>query len=135
MEKDRIEKESFPEDREHWRLQHQVMRFYDNLIGNEDRNTGNILYTGDWQMWLIDHTRAFTVELALKNPSLIFRCERTLLENAKRLNGELLAEHLGPYLTDRQIEALLKRRDLLIKHVNGLVQKRGDGNVFFSLTD
>ena len=36
-----------------------VMRVWDELIQNKDRNQGNILWTKDWTMWLIDHTRAF----------------------------------------------------------------------------
>ena len=38
-------------------LQLQVMRVFDELIENKDRNQGNILWTSDWKMWLIDHTR------------------------------------------------------------------------------
>ena len=42
-------------------LQLQVVRVFDELIQNRDRNQGNILWTSDWKMWLIDHTRAFGV--------------------------------------------------------------------------
>ena len=35
------------------------MRIWDELIQNRDRNQGNILWTHDWTLWLIDHTRAF----------------------------------------------------------------------------
>ena len=36
-----------------------LQRAWDNLIANEDRNIGDILYTEDWRMILIDHSRAF----------------------------------------------------------------------------
>ena len=35
------------------------MKVWDELIQNKDRNAGNIIWTSDWSMWLIDHTRAF----------------------------------------------------------------------------
>ena len=38
-----------------------VMRMFDALINNTDRNLGNQLYTRpDWKLHLIDHTRAFS---------------------------------------------------------------------------
>ena len=36
-----------------------MMRLFDQLIANIDRNIGNIVYTKDWRLWPIDHTRAF----------------------------------------------------------------------------
>ena len=36
-----------------------ILRVFDELIQNRDRNAGNFLWTKDWTMWMIDHTRAF----------------------------------------------------------------------------
>ena len=36
-----------------------LVRVFDQLIGNIDRNVGNLLITSDWRIWAIDHTRAF----------------------------------------------------------------------------
>jgi len=36
-----------------------LQRAFDNLIANSDRNEGDVLYTKDWRMILIDHSRAF----------------------------------------------------------------------------
>jgi hypothetical protein len=44
----------------------QVMRVFDQLIANADRNAGNLLWTIDGRLWLIDHTRAFRLQRALK---------------------------------------------------------------------
>ena len=46
----------------------QIMRVFDELIQNRDRNQGNILWTNDWTMWLIDHTRAFRLGKELLKP-------------------------------------------------------------------
>ena len=47
-----------------------TMYVFDELIQNRDRNQGNILWTSDWKLWLIDHTRAFRpqVEIAKARP-------------------------------------------------------------------
>ena len=35
-----------------------LMRAFDSLIGNDDRTQQNILYTKDWRLILIDHSRS-----------------------------------------------------------------------------
>ena len=37
----------------------QMLRLFDQLIANIDRNLGNLLIGNDWTIWAIDHTRAF----------------------------------------------------------------------------
>ena len=44
-----------------WNRQMYVVRIFDQLIYNSDRNAGNLLIDGDWRIWMIDHTRAFKV--------------------------------------------------------------------------
>ncbi|HSD65373.1 MAG TPA: hypothetical protein VLF95_01660, partial [Vicinamibacteria bacterium] len=44
-------------DRAHWEDQVGRMRMFDNLIGNQDRNQGNILHDAAWNLILVDHSR------------------------------------------------------------------------------
>lgn len=45
------------------RAQREMMHVFDYLIRNEDRNQSNMLYNeSDWQVWFIDHSRAFGVQ-------------------------------------------------------------------------
>ena len=67
------------------------MRVFDELIQNKDRNQGNILWTSDWTMWLIDHTRAFRLGQELLKPDDLTRCDRGLLERLRALTPEALA--------------------------------------------
>ncbi len=46
-----------------------IMRVFDELIQNRDRNAGNLLWTKDWKMWMIDHTRAFRLGHELLKPA------------------------------------------------------------------
>ena len=41
---------------------------FDELIRNKDRNQGNLLWTRNWTLWLIDHTRAFRLGKDLMKP-------------------------------------------------------------------
>ena len=97
--------------------QYNLMNVFDVLIDNTDRTQENALFTQDWMLVLIDHTLAFRTDV--KKPRLLYRGEITvppaLAERLKTLNREMLQQALGTYLKKRQIDTLLKRRDLLLK--------------------
>ena len=95
--------------------QRAMMHLFDELISNTDRNQGNIIYTKDWRLWLIDHSRAFRKNTALKMPSHITRCDRQVFERLKALDRETLKREVGKQLDDGQIKALLARRDIIVK--------------------
>ena len=53
-----VEKEPNP-NTEAWNDQVIRMKMFDNLICNRDRNMGNLLVDASWNLYLIDHNRAF----------------------------------------------------------------------------
>jgi hypothetical protein len=98
----------------------QMMRTFDELIANVDRNLGNLLITGDWRLWPIDHTRAFRNNHELKKPANVTHADRAVIERMKALDKETLRKATGKYLTTFQIDALLARRDAIVKRLNDL---------------
>jgi hypothetical protein len=111
----------------------QVMRVFDELIQNRDRNQGNILWTSDWTMWLIDHTRAFRLGKDLLKPDQLARCDRALLERLRSLTSEGLAQAVGNSLTKDEQAAILTRRDRIVKHYEDRIVKLGEVAVLFTL--
>lgn len=107
------------------------MRVFDNLINNIDRNRTNILYDANWQLWLIDHTRAFGRETALPDTERLRRCSRPLWEKLRSLNDQRVYETLEPYMGKWEIRALLTRRDKIIEWLNARIEKEGEDNVLF----
>ena len=101
--------------------QYNLMNVFDVLIDNTDRTQENALFTRDWTLVLIDHTRAFRTDTG--KPRLLYRGELrvppALAERLKTLNRDVLQRELGAYLKKRQIDAILKRRDLLLKSYTG----------------
>ncbi|HSC06500.1 MAG TPA: metallophosphoesterase [Steroidobacteraceae bacterium] len=97
--------------------QYNLMNVFDVLTYNSDRTQENALFTQDWMLVLIDHTRAFRTLSG--NPTLLYKggvqVPASLAERLKRLDRETLKTRLGPSLQLRQIDALLKRRDRLLK--------------------
>ena len=113
-------KDAEPPDTELWNQQMQVVRVFDQLIANIDRNLGNLLITKDWRVWPIDHTRAFRTNKELKGADNVTRCDRAVFERMKTLDKDTLTRATGKYLTTYQIGALLARRDAIVKRLEGL---------------
>jgi hypothetical protein len=114
--------------------QFYVMYVWDELIQNRDRNKGNIVWTKDWTMWLIDHTRAFRSGTSLLKPDRLHRIERTLYDRMKQLTAPSVSQAMKNSLTRSEIESMLKRRDALVKLFDRRVAERGEAAVFFTLS-
>jgi len=109
-----------PPDPASWAAQIHMLRVFDELIANTDRNQGNMLIDRQWKIWLIDHTRAFRTSRQLLAPRAIRRCERTLLAKMKALTLEAMEAELEPHLTGSEMQAVLARRDRLVEWIESL---------------
>ena len=110
-----------------------VMRVFDALIANTDRNVGNLLWTTDGKMWMIDHTRAFRMQGTLSAPQLLQRCDRDLLSAIRKLSAEQLKKAMGTSLNSMEIEALLARRDVIVKLFEEKIAQRTEAAVLFNV--
>lgn len=110
-----------------------ILRVFDELIQNRDRNAGNFVYTRDWTMWMIDHTRAFRIGKELLKPELLQRCERAMCGAMRGLTREALAETMGDNLNGPEIDGVIARRDLILKLFDEKIAQRGEGAVLFTM--
>jgi hypothetical protein len=118
-------------DAEAWNRQMFRMRLFTQLIADTDRNTGNVLITSDWKLWMIDFTRAFRRTHRLLAPGDVTRCDRQVLEKLRALTKEQVAEHTKPFIGPPEIDALLARRDALLALVDSLVAAKGEAQVLY----
>ena len=114
---------------DHYRYRERV---FDELIQNRDRNLGNIIYTTDWTTWMIDHTRAFRLNKDLGKPAELIRVERPLYENMKKLTAASLAAAVGKQLRKAEIDAVIARRDAILKIFDARIEKSGEGAVLYT---
>ena len=112
-----------------------ILRVFDELIQNRDRNGGNLLWTADWKMWMIDHTRAFRLGKDLLKPQQLERVDRSLLEKLRDLTPSNLADTMDAVLTKDEIGALLARRDAIVKLFDERIAQRGETTVLFTLAN
>ncbi|HKW97667.1 MAG TPA: hypothetical protein VJN43_08020 [Bryobacteraceae bacterium] len=129
----RREKNMQPPDIDYFNKQMYIVRVFDQLIYNTDRNLGNLLIDKQWRLWMIDHTRAFRIQTKLMNEKNLVMCDRKFLAALRKLDEDTLEEKLRPFLTKSEIKAMMKRRDLIVKFFDGAVAQRGEGAVLFDL--
>ena len=100
------------------------MKMFDNLICNTDRNSGNLLVDHEWNLYLIDHSRAFITDKKLV--SVMTRVDRELWKKMLALDEATLSAALGKWIDGGSIRAMLRRRDDMKLVVDNLVAKYGD---------
>jgi hypothetical protein len=127
----RQKEERIPPSYLYYGRQSQVMKVFDNLIHNDDRNLGNILFDQNWKLWMIDHTRTFRLDKELSEPEEIRSCEEDLWEKIQTLDEAALRERLGDFLRGTEIDALLARKDLLVEHIQKLIEQKGEKAALF----
>jgi hypothetical protein len=122
-----------PPDVGRWRRQKAIMDVFDSLIANVDRNQGNILIDERWNLWFIDHTRAFRRTSKLVEIDDIHSCERELWDALRDTDTHTYRARLEPFLESREIGKLQLRHKKLVKHINKLIEKHGADRVLFDL--
>ena len=105
-----------------------MMKMFDNLICNKDRNMGNLLVDDDWNLFLIDHSRAFIDSKALPVPMV--HVDRELWGRMLALDEATLTGALGKWVDRAGIRAIIARRDKMKTVIDGLVKKSGELSVF-----
>ncbi len=117
-----------------WNRQIYVVRIFDQLIYNFDRNLGNLLIDKSWNVWMIDHTRAFKIFKELKTPeNLGTHCPNALLAELRRLDRPALERAMPRLLNEGQITGLLGRRDLIVKYFEDRIAEIGEKEVLYDL--
>lgn len=120
-----------PPDAVDFSHQRQRMVVFAELVRDMDRNQGNVVYTRDWRLIMLDFTRAFRIDAALRRPDELSTCDRGLLAAMRGLTSERMAEAVGAMLRANEIRGVLARRDLLVGHFDRLIAERGEGRVLY----
>jgi hypothetical protein len=131
MEKDRVEKKIDPPEPLAWNVQMYAARVFHQLIADSDFNMTNILVTKDWRVWLIDFTRAFRTSKAVQNPARLTKVDRKLLANLRAFTPDQLQKATGRWLAKNQQEAVLARRDQIVKFFDAEIAAKGETAIVY----
>ncbi len=126
----------------HWNRALYLQRAFDNLIANIDRHQNQFLITKDFRMILIDYTRSFRTskkytkkliydEKYKEGPRLMKQLPKDFYANLKALTFDSIKDAVQDYLTSKEINAVLKRRDLIVSWIENRCEKLGMEKVLY----
>jgi hypothetical protein len=111
-------------DQNAWNKQVVAMKMFDNLIGNTDRNQGNLLYDPEYHLILIDHSRALTSTKDLPMP--FTRIWKDLWDRMLALTPEEVDAKVAPWLAGKgEAKAIFERREKMKKAIDKLIAEKG----------
>ena len=133
-ERTRLREQREPPNIALWRQQQFRMRVFAALVGDTDRNLGNILIdTRNWTLWMIDFTRAFRRHPGLKSTGGLTQIDRALLARLRSLDGARVRQETAHCLNSYEVDALMTRRDALVTHFDRLIADKGAAAVLYGL--
>jgi hypothetical protein len=130
-EADRLKKQLTPPNPGDWSQKMANVQLFDNLIYNIDRHSNNIYITKDWNVILIDHSRAFRTFSELRTENELRRFSKSLLAALEKLDRPTVQKKMSKYLEGAQIDALFARRDAILARARRLVHDQGEAAVLF----
>jgi hypothetical protein len=130
-EGERLKQKIQPPNPTEWNNQMYRMRLFAALVRDTDRNLGNVLITPEWKVIMIDFTRAFRLHNELSYSKDLPKIDRLLLPKLEELSKASIKAAVGNELTGPEIDAVLKRRDLLLAHFRKLIAEQGEAKILY----
>ena len=115
-----------PRDTVRWNREVYRQWAFDDLIGNIDRNQANMLVDAEWNLILIDHSRAFTGTRSL--PYKLEKIDRQFLQSLRALTEAQVKAALGPLLFDGP-KPFMNRRERILRQFDSLIAAKGEAEV------
>jgi hypothetical protein len=125
----RAEKNENPPDMLRWAHVHAELKVFDALVNNIDRNAGNELIDRDWNVWWIDHTRAFQTEHGSQRIEDLRRITPELWSALREVERARVRTVLQPFLRETQLDALFERWEQIVLRFRTLIAELGPENV------
>ncbi len=129
-EGERLKKNVRPPDSGKWNQDMFRQRMFTDLVRDTDRNLTNVLVSPEWRVIMIDFSRAFRLQPVIR-PLELTQGDRALLARMQSLSADEVKAATANYLTNDEVDAVMKRRDLIVAHYRQLVEQRGEANVLF----
>jgi hypothetical protein len=130
-ESERLKNKVQPPNPTDWNHQMYRMRVFTALTRDTDRNLTNVLISPDWKVVMIDFSRAFRLQPELMYGKDLGRIDRKLMAKLEALDGDEVKKTVGDWLTSGEMDAMMKRRDLLVAHFKKLIADVGEDKVLY----
>jgi hypothetical protein len=135
LEVERMKKYPNPPDMDGWNKQMYVIRVFNQLIANSDPNLTNFIIDPNWQIWMIDFSRAFRMTKDLPSVKDLVQCDRKLLAKLRSLDRKTVEEKVvkPKYLNKMELDGLMARRDKIVAFFDKEIAAKGEAAVLYDL--
>jgi hypothetical protein len=130
-EAERSAKNISPPDSDAWNKQFDTMTVFGELVYDVDRNRTNVLIGPNWELYMIDFSRAFRLYKVVANENNLKRCSRQLLEKLRQLDEAEVERAAKPHLEKDRIKALMARRDKIVAYFEQQIAQKGESAIIF----
>ena len=109
----------------------QNMFVFAELVRDVDRNKGNVIYTKDWRVIMLDFTRGFRLQPEIRNPEFLQQCDRKLYARLQTLTRSEIEAAVKNYLTGPEVSGVVARRQLIVDHFDKRIKEKGEAAVLY----
>jgi len=121
-----------PPDIAAWNKSMYKVRVFTELIYDTDRsNPGNMLIGKNWELYMVDFTRAFRLYYDLPDSNNLVLCSRDLLEKLRALDASELEARTGKYLNELERKGIMQRRDKIVDFFEKRIAEKGEAAVLY----
>jgi hypothetical protein len=104
---------------------------FESLVQCEREPEDVFIHEGDWKVYRVDFSEAFAPVAELFALSKIRRCSKKLFQNLLIVEPDEIKATLQSHLNEEEMEALLKRRELILERIKILIQEKGEESILF----
>ncbi len=115
-----------------WNYQLHRAYAFEDLVANLDENEGSPIIDPQWNLIVLDHSRAFTDTLAqpYEIGKKLNQIDRSFFNRIKALDKVTVKRTIGDLVDAGALDALFARRDNIVKAFEKLAAQKGANQVF-----
>jgi len=119
-------------DGERWNRRLHRVYLFDDLVADIDENETNLLFDPEWSFIKVDCSRCFTNRRTepFEIGKTLNQIDRPFFERVKALDKAKVQQEIGDLVESGAVDALMKRRDDIVKAFEKLAHQRGEAAVF-----
>jgi hypothetical protein len=131
-ERDRLVLKSEPPDPQAFENRMEEINVFENLTYCPRDPKDVLIHRNSWKVCRVDFMEAFDTLSELLPETTISRCSRRLYQGL-RMDPNIIEAAMKPYLTLKEIKALLDRRSLILDKIQSLIKEKGEAAVLFDI--
>jgi len=131
-EKSRLRKNLQPPDLQAFQNQLDDITLLENLTCTPRQDLGDLLIQTDaWKVWRVDFAEAFMPSTEMAADRLIRRASRKFTAALRGWDEAQVRKKLARYLNASELEALVRRRQLILEEIDRLIRQKGEAAVLY----